>query len=181
MSNTKIDAQSERELITQFFAEARAILSPYFQERQFTPSNAQIFAFTLVSPIAIAIASDGTLDFSETTMLVDIATYFERISFPQEFNQLPQPKRVLSDADFRKIIYSELRYLCLTMPQHEAYLIEVLKKLIQLDDTIGQDAQGSIRHRIVEMMHSVIYNNLGSDSVEEAKIKEVLAQLGIAW
>ncbi len=181
MTKDMLTAQEEKELLEKFFAETRTVLSGYFDDRKIAFSNSQLFAFVLISPITIAIASDGNLDFSETTMLVDIAAYFDRDILPKELDNLSQPEQALSDKDFRRIIYSELRYLCLSMSQYESSLIQSIQNLIHLDEQISRDVDPrfSIKRRVVEMMNSVIYNNLGADSVEERKVESVLTALGI--
>ncbi|GAB4404325.1 MAG: hypothetical protein OHK0053_29800 [Microscillaceae bacterium] len=179
---TELTPETERALIQEFFAEARQALHKYLTERELALSNAQLFALLLVSPITIAIASDGSLDFSEVNMLVDIAAYFEKDVLPKQLDHFTQPENVMSDNHFRKIVFSELRYLSLNMAEHEADLLKALHKLIHLDDTVSrqQASQFSVRQRIVEMMQSVIYNNLGPDAVEESKLQAVLQKLGLA-
>lgn len=175
-----LTAEQERILLQTFFTEAREILHEYFNTRSFLLSNSQLFSFILVSPVTIAIASDGTLDLTETTMLVDIAAYFDQL-MPTAFDSLSQPKGILSDKEFKKIVYSELRYLSLNMQKYEASLLEVIKKLITLDDALSHDDSPmmSIRNRIKQMMISVIYNNLGKDAIEEKKVKQVFRELNL--
>ncbi|NJL13517.1 MAG: hypothetical protein HC913_11275 [Microscillaceae bacterium] len=179
---TELTPETERALIEKFFAEARQTLHEYLSERELELSNAQLFALLLVSPITIAIASDGSLDFSEVNMLVDIAAYFEKDVLPKQLDHFTQPEKVMSDNHFRKIVFSELRYLSLHMAEHEAALLMALHQLIHLDDTVSrpQASSFSVRRRIVEMMQSVIYNNLGPDAVEESKLRAVLQKLGLA-
>ncbi|MCU0445212.1 MAG: hypothetical protein MUE85_09865 [Microscillaceae bacterium] len=169
----------EKELIEGFFGEARQILATYFEDRNLVFSNSQLFAFVLISPVTIAIASDGNLDMTETTMLVDIASFFERGILATDFDRLTQPPHPISDREFKRIIYSELRYICLNMARYEKNLLQALKKLIELDEQVSHDLrpQFSIRARAKEMMYSVIYNNLGVDKAEEAKIKEIFNEL----
>lgn len=176
-----LTVEQEKELLQTFFAEAREILQDYFMERSLVLSNSQLFSFVLVSPIAIAIASDGVLDLTETTMLVDTASYFDQL-MPTAFDSLAQPKGVLSDKEFKKIIYDELRHITLNMERHEAKLLEVIKHLIALDVSLSMDKDPvfSIQHRIKQMMMSVIYNNLGKDTKEERKVKWVLKELNIS-
>jgi hypothetical protein len=176
-----LTAAQERVLLQTFFAEAREILQDYFQHRKLIFSNSQLFSFVLVSPITIAIASDGAVDLSETTMLVDMASYFDQL-MPTAFDSLSQPKEALSDKEFKKIIYGELRYITLNMQIYESAFLEVIKHLIALDSSLSMDKDPvfSIRERIKQMMMSVIYNNLGKESEEEKKVKWVLAELGIA-
>jgi hypothetical protein len=172
--------EQERALLQNFFNEAREILQDYSQQRSLIFSNSQLFSFVLVSPITIAIASDGNLDLSETTMLVDTAAYFDQL-MPTAFDTLDQPKEVLSDKEFKKIIYGELRYLSLHMAHYEGKLLEAIKRLIALDDALSMDNNPtfSIRNRIKQMMMSVIYNNLGKDTIEETKILQILQELKI--
>lgn len=169
----------EQTLIQHFFYNTRDLLDDYFSERQLTLSNSQLFAFVLISPITLAIASDGNLDMTETTMLVDIASYFDRGVLSTEFDQFEQPAYPMTDKEFKKIVYSELRYLCLNMPRYQNSLMACLKKLIQLDEKISQDLspQFSIRNRAKEMMYGVIYNNLGVDSDEESRLQEIFSEL----
>lgn len=180
MTASLLTAEQERAAIQRFFDDSRLILQNYLQERQLALSNSQLFAFVLISPVTLAIASDGNLDLSETTMLVDIASYFDRI-LPTEFDVFAQPENPLSDKEFKRKVYSELRYLCVSMGEYEKQLINALKCLIELDDTLSKDASPlySIRHRVKDMMHSVIYNNMGKDHIEEAKIQKIFRQLGI--
>ena len=176
-----LTAEQEKQVLGAFFAQARGILQPYFGERSFTFSNSQLFSFVLVCPITIAIASDGSIDLTETTMLLDTASYFDQL-MPTAFDALPQPDEVLSDKEFKKLIYSELRYITLNMARYEACFLEVIRKLIALDDLLSMDNSEifSIRSRIKQMMMSVIYNNLGKDSDEERKVLSVLKALNIA-
>gem|GEM_PF-2262769 len=175
-----LTAEQERHLLQTFFTEAREILAAYFEGRGLVLSNSQLFSFILVSPITIAIASDGKLDLTETTMLVDTAAYFDRL-MPTAFDSLEQPEGVLSDKEFKKIIYGELRYLALSMNHHKTALLEAIKLLIVLDDTLTNDNSPtfSIRNRIKQMMIGVIYNNLGKDSVEEQQVKQIFQALNI--
>lgn len=172
--------EQERTLLQNFFNEAREILQDYSQQRSLIFSNSQLFSFVLVSPITIAIASDGNLDLSETTMLVDTAAYFDQL-MPTAFDTLDQPKEALSDKEFKKIVYGELRYLSLNMAQYEGKLLEAIKLLIALDDALSMDNNPtfSIRNRIKQMMMSVIYNNLGKDTIEETKVLQILKELKI--
>ena len=172
--------EQEKTLLQNFFDEAREALRNYFTERSLVFSNSQLFSFVLVSPITIAIASDGTLDLTETTMLVDVASYFDQL-MPTAFDTLSQPQNALSDKEFKKLVYSELRYISLNMAQYENDLLKAIKLLIAVDDTLSHNKtpEMSIRNRIKQMMMSVIYNNLGKDSVEERKIKQVLQELNI--
>jgi hypothetical protein len=171
--------KDEKTLIEDFFREARQILHTYFEDRSLVFSNSQLFAFVLISPVTIAIASDGNLDMTETTMLVDIASFFERGILATDFDRLDQPPQPISDREFKRIIYSELRYICLNMARYEKSLLQALKKLIELDEQVSHDLrpQFSIRSRAKEMMYSVIYNNLGLDRAEEAKIQEIFSEL----
>lgn len=176
----EISVQQEKDLLENFFEETRGILKEYFEERKISFSNSQLFAFVLISPITLAIASDGNLDMTETTMLVDIATYFDRSVLPEAFDRLKQPDKVLTNKDFKKVIYSELRYLCLSMGKYESQMIASLRRLIDLDETLSRkkdDPRISIKQRVVQMMNSVIYNNLGTDSDEEKKVKEIFKAL----
>lgn len=183
METTQLSAEVEKELLENFFGQTREILNDYFSERDFFPSNSQLFAFVLISPITLAIASDGNLDMTETTMLVDIATYFDRSVLPKEFDELSQPENILSNKDFKRMIYSELRYLCLSMGKYENQMIEALRKLIDLDEKLSKkknDPRISIKNRVVQMMNSVIYNNLGTDSEEEKKVKQIFDALNLS-
>lgn len=175
-----ISAEQERVILQTFFAEAREILQDYLERRSLVLSNSQLFSFVLVSPISIAIASDGALDLTETTMLVDTAAYFDQL-MPTAFDNLEQPKGVLSDKEFKQLIYGELRYITLNMERYEAKLLEAIKHLIALDASLSMDKDPvfSIQNRIKQMMMSVIYNNLGKDSEEERKVKWVLKELDI--
>lgn len=166
-------------LMENFLSETRKELGTYFETRNLIFSNTQLFAFILVSPITIAIASDENLDFTEVTMLVDIASYLEGKSLPTALDNLVQPLDTLPHSEFNKIIYSELRFLCLNMKKYESKLIRVLKKLIELDETISQSEEYSIKSKIKNMMESVIYNNLGRDSIEEEKVKLIYKKLNI--
>ena len=181
MTNLEITPEEEKALIQQFFDHSRGLLHDYLSERNLVLSNSQLFALILVSPITIAIASDGNVDFTETTMLVDVASYFERGILPSDLDKLNQPENCISDKEFTKIIFSELRFLCLSMPRFEHNLLECIKGLIRLDETVSRnsDPQFSIKKRVVEMMNGVIYNNLGPDSIEEEKISHVLNALNL--
>ncbi|WP_299452426.1 hypothetical protein [uncultured Microscilla sp.] len=181
MEKQVITPAEEKVILNDFFAEVRELLADYCQEREMILSNSQLYAFLLVSPITIAIATDGTVDFSETTMLVDVAAYFDRDILSSEFDQLEQPEGVLPDDIFKKRVYTELRYLCVSMNRYEEKLIAGLKALIQLDERLSQseDEAEAIKYKIVDTMNSVIYNNLGEDSIEEPKIQKVLDSLEI--
>ncbi len=181
MPDSHLTPEQEKVLIEAFFEEIRLNLKDYFKDRRLVLSNSQLFAFVLISPITIAIASDGNLDFTETTMLVDIASYFERDILPKELDQLKHPKNALTDKEFRRVIYSELRYLCLSMDKYEAQLLKSIQSLIRLDEKVSRekDPRYSIKRRVIDMMNGVIYNNMGADSVEEQKIHHVLKQLGL--
>ena len=72
-------------------------------------------------------------------MLVDVATYFERGILPSELDELIQPDGCLSDKEFTKIVFSELRFLCLSMPRFESPLLECIKGLIRLDETVSRN------------------------------------------
>ncbi|EAY30243.1 hypothetical protein [Microscilla marina] len=181
MEKQVITPTEEKVILNDFFAEVRELLADYCQEREMVLSNSQLYAFLLVSPITIAIATDGTVDFSETTMLVDVAAYFDRDILSSEFDQLEQPEDVLPDDIFKKRVYTELRYLCVSMNRYEEKLIACLKALIKLDERLSQseDEAEAIKYKIVDTMNSVIYNNLGEDSIEEPKIQKVLDSLEI--
>lgn len=180
MEKQIITPAEEKAILNDFFIEVRELLANYCQEREMVLSNSQLYAFLLVSPITIAIATDGTVDFSETTMLVDVAAYFDRGILSSDFDQLHQPNDVLSDDIFKKRIYTELRYLCVSMNRYEEKLIAGLKALIKLDERLSQaEAEDAIKYRIVDTMNSVIYNNMGEDSVEEPKIQKIMESLGI--
>lgn len=180
MEKQVITPVEEKVILNNFFAEVRALLAEYCHEREMVLTNSQLFAFLLVSPVSIAIATDGAVDFSETTMLVDVAAYFDRGVLPSEFDTLEQPEDAMSDHVFKKRIYTELRYLCVSMNRYEDKLIEALKALIQMDERLSQTGEeDSIKRKIVETMNNVIYNNLGKDSIEEPKIQKVLDSLGI--
>lgn len=175
-----LTVEQERILLQAFFIEAREILRDYFATRNFVLSNSQLFSFVLVSPITIAIASDGKIDFTETTILIDTASYFDQL-MPTAFDTLPQPEGVLSDKAFKKIAYGELRHLALTINEYETNFLEVIKRLIILDEALSRDDNPnmSIRNRIKQMMMSVVYTNLGEDTVEEQKVKQVFIALNI--
>lgn len=180
MEKQVITPAEEKVILNNFFTEVRGLLADYCQEREMVLSNSQLYAFLLVSPVTIAIATDGTVDFSETTMLVDVAAYFDRNILPSEFDELDQPEKVLADDIFKKRIYTELRYLCVSMNRYEEKLIAGLKALIDLDEQLSQTGEDdSIKYKIVDTMNNVIYNNMGEDSVEEPKIQNVLDSLGI--
>jgi hypothetical protein len=66
------------------------------------------------------------------------------------------------------------------MNRYEEKLIAGLKALIRLDERLSQaEAEDAIKYRIVDTMNSVIYNNMGEDSVEEPKIQKIMESLGI--
>jgi len=181
MEKQVITPDQEKSILNNFFTEIRELLSEYCEEREMVMTNSQLFAFLLVSPVSIAIATDGTVDFSETTMLVDVAAYFDRGVLPSEFDTLPQPDNVMTDHVFKKRIYTELRYLCVSMNRYEGNLIEGLKALIKVDEKLSQTGEeDSIKRKIAETLNNVIYNNLGKDSIEEPKIRQVLEKLEIA-
>jgi hypothetical protein len=177
-----LTVEKERILLEDFFSESRQTLHEYLADREVYFSNSQLFAFISVSPIAIAIASDGALDLAEISMLIDLASYFERDILPKSFDELPQPENVISNEGFRKIIYSELKYLCLHMQDLEKPLIKCLHSLIKLDEQLSreQPPKLSIKQKIKDMMKGVIYNNLGKDVIEEEKIHKVLKQLNLS-
>ncbi len=177
-----LTVEKERILLGDFFAESRLTLSEYLEDREVFFSNSQLFAFIMISPITIAIASDGTLDLAEISILIDVASYFDRDVLPKSFDALPQPKNVLTNEQFRKVIYSELKYLCLHMEALEEPLIQTLHNLIQLDEQLSrsESPQLSIKQKIKDMMHGVIYNNLGQDAIEEVKIRKVLKRLHLS-
>ena len=102
MEKQVITPAEEKVILNNFFTEVRELLAEYCREREMVLSNSQLYAFLLVSPVTIAIATDGTVDFSETTMLVDVAVYFDRNILPSEFDDLDQPEEVLSDDIFKK-------------------------------------------------------------------------------
>lgn len=180
MEKQIITPAEEKAILNEFFIEVREMLADYCQEREMVLSNSQLYAFLLVSPITIAIATDGAVDFSETTMLVDVAAYFDRDILSSDFDQLDQPNDVLPDDIFKKRIYTELRYLCVSMNRYEEKLIAGLKALIKLDERLSQaEADDAIKYRIVDTMNSVIYNNMGEDSVEEPKVQKIMESLGI--
>ena len=181
MEKQVITPDQEKSILNNFFTEIRELLSEYCEEREMVMTNSQLFAFLLVSPVSIAIATDGTVDFSETTMLVDVAAYFDRGVLPSEFDFLPQPENVMTDHVFKKRVYTELRYLCVSMNRYEDKLIEGLKALIRIDEKLSQTGEeDSIKRKIAETLNNVIYNNLGKDSIEEPKIKQILEKLEIA-
>ncbi|OJJ20963.1 hypothetical protein BKI52_10320 [marine bacterium AO1-C] len=181
MEKQVITPDQEKRILNNFFTEIRELLAEYCEEREMVMTNSQLFAFLLVSPVSIAIATDGTVDFSETTMLVDVAAYFDRGVLPSEFDTLAQPDNVMTDHVFKKRIYTELRYLCVSMNRYEDNLIDGLKALIKLDEKLSQTGEvDSIKRKIAETLNNVIYNNLGKDSVEEPKIRQILEKLEIA-
>lgn len=180
MEKQVMSPDQEKRILDNFFIEIRTLLADYCEEREMVMTNSQLFAFLLVSPVSIAIATDGTVDFSETTMLVDVAAYFDRGVLPSEFDTLAQPEDVMTDHIFKKRIYTELRYLCVSMNRYEDDLIAGLKALIKLDEKLSQTGEeDSIKRKIAETLNNVIYNNLGKDSVEEPKIKQILEKLEI--
>lgn len=181
MEKQVITPDQEKSILNNFFTEIRELLAEYSEEREMVMTNSQLFAFLLVSPVSIAIATDGTVDFTETTMLVDVAAYFDRGVLPSEFDTLPQPEDVMTDHIFKKRIYTELRYLCVSMNRYEEKLLEGLKALIDLDEQLSQTGEvDSIKRKIAETLNNVIYNNLGKDSIEEPKIQQILEKLEIA-
>ena len=180
MEKQVITPDQEKSILNNFFTEIRELLAEYSEEREMVMTNSQLFAFLLVSPVSIAIATDGTVDFTETTMLVDVAAYFDRGVLPSEFDTLPQPEDVMTDHIFKKRIYTELRYLCVSMNRYEEKLLEGLKALINLDEKLSQTGEvDSIKRKIAETLNNVIYNNLGQDSIEEPKIQQILEKLEI--
>ncbi|TAE69006.1 MAG: hypothetical protein EAZ85_13560 [Bacteroidetes bacterium] len=172
--------EQEKERLIRFFKEIRQILFTYLEDRNLVLTNSQLFGFVLISPVTLAITSDGNVDLAETTMLVDVASYFERGILKTDFDALPQPDNHISDKEFKKIIYSELRHLCFNIKGYENMLIESLKRLLVLDEELDPEAnmRYAVKFRVKEMMNSVIYNNLGVDSLEEARLREIWKQLG---
>ncbi|NJO00771.1 MAG: hypothetical protein HC880_02955 [Bacteroidia bacterium] len=181
MTKNQLTAEQEKELIQTFFDNTRQTLRPYFEDRGLNLSNSQLFAFVMISPITIAIASDGNLDFMETSMLVDIAAYFDRDILPAELDHLNHPPNIISNREFKRVIFGELRYLCLSMNKYEEQFIQSIRDLIRLDETVSHDRnpEYSVRQRVSDMMHSVIHNNLGIDTIEEKKMRQVMQALGI--
>ncbi len=173
--------EEEKAILTDFFAFVRETLAEYFEERNLILSNSQLFGFVLITPATIAIASDGNLDMTEITMLVDVASYFERGSFSTDFDVLPQPENPITDKKFKKIVYTELKFLCIKMSHYEEKLLKCLRKLLELDEQISlvQNPKYSVKIRVKEMMNSVIYNNLGVDELEEIKLKNIFEKLGL--
>ncbi len=174
--------EQEKKILVDFFAFLRTELADYLSQRNLILSNSQLFGFVLISPATIAIASDGNLDMTEITMLVDLASYFERGSFSTDFDLLEQPKDHVTDKQFKKIAYSELKFLCLNMEIYEEKLLNCLRKLLEIDGEISllqNNPKFSVKIRVKEMMSSVIYNNLGVDELEEDKLKTIFKKLGI--
>ncbi|TAE48018.1 MAG: hypothetical protein EAY69_05670, partial [Cytophagales bacterium] len=83
--------EDEKKRLIRFFKEVRQILDTYLEDRNLVLTNSQLFGFVLISPVTLAITSDGNVDLAETTMLVDVASYFERGILTTNFDTLPQP------------------------------------------------------------------------------------------
>jgi hypothetical protein len=180
MEKIELTREAEKERLVKFFNTIRVILHQYLEDRNLVLTNSQLFGFVLISPVTLAITSDGNVDLVETTMLVDVASYFERSILGTDFDTLPQPENHISDKEFKKIIYSELRHLCFNINKYDKMLIAALKELLILDEELDPKAnmRYAIKFRVREMMNSVIYNNLGLDSVEETRIRQIWRELG---
>ena len=171
----------EKTQLEVFFSEMRNALQPYLSARKFTFSNSQLYAFLLASPAMLAIASDGNLDMSETTMLLDIAAFFEKDVLKSDFDKLAKVENAMSNKEFRKMIYSEMRLLCYTIVNYEQSFVKALKILMKMDETLSRgNSKFSIEKNIQKTMRTVIYNNLGTDSVEEKKLEKLWTKLGFA-
>ncbi|MCS6822313.1 MAG: hypothetical protein NZ551_10645 [Microscillaceae bacterium] len=176
-----LSSEEEKQILEQFFQEVRTLLEPYTSERKIIFSNSQLFAILMIAPITMAMATDDSLDFAETNILIEIASFFERNELSPLFNQFSQPEKVLSDSEFKKIIYNEMQYMCLSMRQYEPIFIKALKKLLAVDKHLSQmqNIEGSIAKRILENLSGVIYNNTGDDKIEEAKVRRIIQELDL--
>lgn len=173
-----MEISEEREKLEEFFADIRKTLQPYLSARKFTLSNSQLYAFLLASPAILAIASDGNLDMSETTMLLDIAAFFEKDILKSDFDKLKKVENAMTDEDFKKMIYSEMRLLCYTIINYEDDFVGALKILIKMDKELStKDSKFSVEKSIQKTMRTVIYNNLGPDNIEEKKLERLWKKL----
>lgn len=174
-----MNVSEEREKLEVFFAKMRKSLHPYLSARKFVFSNSQLYAFLLASPAMLAIASDGNLDMSETTMLLDIAAFFEKDILKSDFDKLRKVENAMNNAEFKKMIYSEMRLLCYTIHNYEDNFIAALKILMKMDKTLSKDdSKFSVKKSIQKTMRTVIYNNLGPDAIEEKKLEKLWKKLG---
>lgn len=174
-----MNVSEEKEQLEEFFADMRNALQPYLSARKFTFSNSQLYAFLLASPAMLAIASDGNLDMSETTMLLDIAAFFEKDTLKSAFDRLHKVENAMTNEEFKKMIYSEMRLLCYTITNYEDNFVEALKVLMKMDNALSSDnSKFSVEKSIQKTMRTVIYNNLGADNVEEEKLEKLWKKLG---
>jgi len=177
-------SQEERVFIRTVFNEIRAALETYQNDRAFVMSNAQLFAYLTYSPVALAIASDGTVDEKEMVALEKIVRninvssivnfeLMERLSYAIE------PERCILNEEFNIRAGAELLYLCRNMPKYEAKFVEALKALLKFDYDPKRD--DSMTKRFVKMMDAIIEGNISQNKEEEMrKMKELQQQLGIA-
>ncbi len=182
MDTQKISPE-EIQTIRSNFKEIREKLEPFIQDRNFKLSNPQIFTFLTFAPAALAIASDGTVDDSEVAMLekinrgikvesmVDLNLY-ELMSYASE------PEDCMLNEEFDMRAGSELLYLSRNMEKYRDDFIEALKILLKFDKR--PDAEGSMTKSFVDLMNSVVDNNMSENKeVEKQKMDKLLERLDL--
>ena len=98
---------------------------------------------------------------SEGATVEDLLKIYPQITAKQIMAVLDYAANVISNEEFRKIIYSELKYLCLYMQDLEKPLIKCLHSLITLDEQLTREnpPKLSIKQKIKDMMGPYGWNN----------------------
>lgn len=154
------------------FKEMRDKTSKFAQERDFQMSNAQLFTFLSNAPAALAMASDGVVDFEEIAALeklsrsIDVYTTVN-MDLLEMMSVAFEPDEIMTNEEFNIRVGSELLYLARNINSYINDFTEALKALLTFDFTPGKD--GSLTSSFSMLMNSMIENNVSKNKEEELK------------
>jgi len=177
-------SNEDKIFIRTIFSEMRKSTQAYMDARDFSMSNAQLFAFLSNTPAAFAIAGDGTVDENEISILermckvIDIKSMVN-IELHETMAVAFEPEYVMTNEEFNLRVGSELLFLARHAAEYEKTFISALKAMLTFD--LNPKADGSMSSTFVALMDSMIMNNKSiNKAAEKAKLDAFKSELGLA-
>ncbi len=174
----------ERQFMISVFKDIRTNLETYMTERSFLMSNAQLFAFLMFTPNALAIASDGQVDETEIAALEKISRNIDvrqivNLNLLEMMAYAFEPEGCMTNEEFNLRAGAELLFLSRNMAKFETHYLAAVKTWLKFDSNPKRD--GSMTGTFVKMMDTIVEKNLSKNKDEERKkLDEIKAKLEIA-
>ncbi len=183
------EQQEDAHRIWKILEDIRTEMKSYFDYRQINLSNHQLFSFMMSAPLSMAIALDSMLDAREEHVLDYYSSQTHNNMLSQFSNEtytilemVPEKRGVnTKDEEMGKVIREEALFMLDQSRKWKDVWVNGLKVFLKLEDILAKynPQLKPLRDSLVEGMIIIVKTNLGSDVLEERKMKEILDALDI--